>query len=105
MGYDFTRGQGGGYYFFVEGYNALGRLGFLYNAIFWNLGMLLWITLTKSNSSFHNRAMLSVLVLFIGNQMRSGQTCNFIHTYWLFLLPALCLLLIATNTKIIFFKK
>lgn len=105
IGNDFTRGQGWGYYLFVEGYNALGWFGFLYNAILWNLGMALWISLTRSNSKFHNKAMLSVLVLFIGNQMRSGQTCNFIHTYWLFLIPAIVLLLMATNKKVVFSKK
>jgi hypothetical protein len=104
LGNNFTRGQGWGYYFFVEGYNAIGWFGFLYNAIFWNLGMSLWTALARSNDKLHNRAFFSILVLFIGNQMRSGQTCNFVHSYWLFLLPALGLLLIANHKRIILNK-
>jgi hypothetical protein len=105
IGKDFTRGEGWGYYLFVEGYNAVGWFGFIYNAILWNLGMALWITLARSNSVYHNKAMLSLLVLFIGNQIRSGQTCNFIHTYWMLLLPSMFLLLMSTNTKVVFINR
>ena len=57
------RGIGWGYHYFVEGFNAMGFLGVFYNALFWNLGMLLWMKLTQSNNRMHNRVMLSLTVL------------------------------------------
>lgn len=105
IGLNYKRGEGWGYHIFVEGYNAVGWLGILYNAIFWNLGMAFWCTLARSDNKMHNKVMLSVLILVLFGQMRSGQTCGFIHTYWLVLLPALGLLLLATNSKIAILKR
>lgn len=98
------RGAGWAYHFFVEGYNAIGWFGVLYNALFWNLGMAFWCALARSNNKEHNRAMLSILVLLIVNAMR-GQTCYFVQSFWLLLLPSLGLLLLATNSRILFFNK
>jgi len=98
------RGAGWAYHYFVEGYNALGLLGVFYNALFWNLGMILWIRLTQSNNRRHNKAMLSISVLIIVLVMRS-QTSAFIQFYWLILLPGLGLLLLANNSTIAFFKR
>ena len=98
------RGAGWAYHYFVEGYNAIGLLGLFYNALFWNLGMILWIRLTQSNNRRHNKAMLSISVLIIVLVMRS-QTSAFIQFFWLILLPGLGLLLLANNSKIAFFKR
>jgi len=103
-GNDYERGEGWGYYFFVEGYNALGWFGIFYNAIFWNLCMGLWCLLTKSDNHNFNKIILSVLTLLIVGAMRSGQTCSFIHQFWLILIPAFILLSFATNSKIVILK-
>ncbi len=97
------RGAGWAYHYFVEGYNAAGFLGIFYNALFWNLGMILWIQLTRSNNKKHNRFMLSISVLIIMLVMRS-QTSAFIQFYWLILLPGLVLSLMANNSSIAFIK-
>jgi len=43
----YERGEGWGYYLFVEGYNALGWFGIFYNAIILNLGLGFWCLLIK----------------------------------------------------------
>jgi len=98
------RGAGWAYQYFIEGYNAIGLLGVFYNALFWNLGMILWFRLTQSNKRKHNKAMLSISALIIVLVMRS-QTSAFIQFYWLILLPGLGLLLLANNSTIAFFKR
>lgn len=98
------RGAGWSYMYFVEGYNALGWLGIFYNAIFWNLGMLLWTRLIRSNNNEHNNTMQSILGLVIVMVSR-GQTGSFIQFYWMLLLPSLVLLLLATNSTITFNTK
>tara|TARA_B110001450_G_scaffold219842_1_gene214998 strand:- start:7260 stop:8519 length:1260 start_codon:yes stop_codon:yes gene_type:complete len=98
------RGAGWSYHYFIEGYNAVGLLGIFYNALFWNLGMLLWIRLSQSNNRRHNKAMSSIFALIIVLVMRS-QTSAFIQFYWLILLPGLGLLLLANNSKIAFFNR
>lgn len=98
------RGVGWGYHYYVEGYNAMGMFGVFYNALFWNLGMILWIRLTQSNDRRHNKAMLSILVLIITLTMKS-QTSAFIQFYWMLLLPGLTLLLLSNNTMISFFQR
>ena len=95
-----VRGAGWSYHFFVEGYNALGWGGIIYNAIMWNLGMMLWFSLLGTNDIFFKRTMLSLLVFLVTNTMRS-QTCAFVQYYWMFLIPALVLLTLATNSKLI----
>jgi hypothetical protein len=104
LGIDNDRGVGWAYHYFVEGYNALGLLGVFYNALFWNLCMALWIRLSRSNNRRHNKAMFAISALMIVSTMKS-QNSAFIHNYWLILLPALVLLLLANNQKIAFFKK
>ncbi len=103
-GTESERGVGWAYHYFVEGYNALGFFGIFYNALFWNLGMLLWIKLTQSNNERHNKAMLAISVLVIISVMKS-QTSAFIQFYWLILLPGLVLLLLINNSTIAFFKR
>lgn len=98
------RGAGWSYHYFVEGYNAIGLLGVFYSALFWNLGMLLWIRLTQSNNRRHNIVMLAILSIIITDTMR-GQTGTFVHNYWLILLPALLLSLLANNNTMAFFKR
>lgn len=97
------RGAGWSYHYFVEGYNAIGLLGVFYSALFWNLGMILWLSLTQSNNRRHNILMLAFLSIIITDTMR-GQTGTFVRNYWLILLPALFLSLLANNAKIAFFK-
>ncbi len=104
LGIENERGVGWAYHYFVEGYNAVGMFGFFYNALFWNLGMILWFRLAQSNNKRHNIAMLSILALLLITVIR-GQTATFIKSYWLILLPALGLLLLANNEKIAFFRK
>tara|TARA_B100001175_G_scaffold205925_1_gene174809 strand:- start:9480 stop:10817 length:1338 start_codon:yes stop_codon:yes gene_type:complete len=104
LGIDNDRGVGWAYHYFVEGYNAMGLLGVFYNALFWNLCMFLWIRLTKSNNKKHNKSMVAILALIIALSVK-GQTATFIKFYWLILLPALALLLLANNSKIAFFKR
>ena len=98
------RGIGWGYHYFVEGFNAMGFLGIFYNALFWNLGMLLWMKLTQSNNRMHNRVMLSFTVLIIIITMR-GQFADFLKFYWLILLTGLGLLLFANNSTIAFLRE
>ena len=98
------RGAGWAYHYFVEGFNAVGFLGIFYNAIFWNLGMLLWLRLGQSNNSTHNKAILTFSALVIMMVMRS-QTSAFIQFYWLILLPGLALSLLANNSTIRFFRR
>ena len=103
-GHKDDRGAGWAYHYFVEGYNAVGLLGVFYNALFWNLGMILWTKLARSNNTRHNKAMLSIAVLVIVLVMRS-QTSAFIQFYWLILLPGLALLLLANNSTIAFIRR
>lgn len=98
------RGVGWGYHYFVEGYNAFGMFGIFYNALFWNLGMILWIRLTQSNDRRYNKGMLAILVLVITLTMKS-QTSAFIQFYWLILLPGLALMLMSNNSTISFLKR
>jgi len=104
LGIENDRGVGWSYHYFVEGYNAVGLLGVLYNALFWNLGMILWVRLAQSNNRRHNRAMVSIAVLVIVVVMKS-QTSAFIQFYWMILLPGLVLLLLANNSTIAFIRK
>ena len=104
LGLDNERGVGWAYHYFVEGYNALGFLGIFYNAFLWNLGMAFWVRLSRSNKIKHNAAMFAILALMIVNVMKT-QNSAFIRNYWMILLPALALLLLANNQKIAFFKK
>lgn len=104
FGTESERGVGWAYHYFVEGYNALGFFGIFYNALLWNLGMLLWIKLAQSNNERHNKAMLAISLLVIISVMKS-QTSAFIQFYWLILLPGLALLLLINNSKIAFFKR
>ena len=104
LGIDNDRGVGWSYHYFIEGYNALGLLGVFYNALFFNLCMALWIRLSRSNNSRHNKVMLAISALMIVSTMKS-QNSAFIHNYWLILLPALALLLLANNQKIAFFRR
>ena len=104
LGFDNVRGVGWAYHYFVEGYNAMGLLGVFYNALFLNLCMILWIRLTQSNNKRHNKAMLSILSIIIALVIK-GQTASFFKFYWLILLPALVLLILANNQKIAFFRR
>ena len=104
LGISNDRGVGWAYHLFVEGYNAMGMLGVFYNAIFWNLGMILWIRLAQSNDAGHNRAMLAIVAVAVALSIR-GQLAGFIKFYWLILLPGLVLLLLANNSKIAFYKR
>jgi hypothetical protein len=97
------RGAGWAFHYFVEGYNAAGMFGIFYNAIFFNLGMLLWIKLCQSSNEKHNRLMQSMIVLVLVLVMRS-QNSAFIQFYWFFLLPGLFLALIANNSGIQFHR-
>ncbi len=98
------RGGGWAYHMFIEGYNAFGWFGILYNGIAWNLGLGLWLLLSKSNNLMHNKAMTAVMVFLIVNTMRS-QTSAFVLSLWMILLPGLWLFLLSTNTKIKILKK
>lgn len=104
IGEKYERGVGWSYHYFVEGYNVMGMFGVFYNALFWNLGMLLWFKLTQSTNKKHNKAMISISGLVIILVMRS-QTSAFIQFYWMILLTGLVLLLLANNSKIAFLKK
>lgn len=104
FGWDNVRGVGWSYHYFIEGYNAFGLFGIFYNALFWNLGMILWIRLTQSNNKRHNKSMLAILALVIVSVMKS-QTSAYIQFYWLILLPGLALLLLANNSTIAFLKR
>ena len=64
----------------------------------------LWVRLTRTNNKRHNKNMSAILALIIALSVK-GQTATFIKFYWLILLPALGLLLLANNEKIAFFRK
>ena len=104
LGISNDRGVGWAYHYFVEGYNAMGLFGVFYNALFWNLGMILWIRLTQSNNKRHNKAILSMAVLVLPLVMK-GQNSSFIQFYWLILLSGLALVLLANNSKIAFYRR
>ena len=82
----------------------MGLFGVFYNALFWNLGMILWIRLTQSNNKRHNKAILSMAVLVLPLVMK-GQNSSFIQFYWLILLSGLALVLLANNSKIAFYRR
>ncbi len=103
IGYNFERAEGWSYHLFVEGYNAFGWLGIIYNGIFWNLGLAFWCLLARSNNNYHNKIIISILFFLIVNTMRS-QTCAFIQSFWMILLPSLFLLLLSSNSSIVFIK-
>lgn len=103
-GLNYSRGEGYGYHYFVEGYNALGWFGVFYNAIFLNLGLSFLISLAKSNNQVHNRKILAILVLLLVGLMRSGQTCNFIRAFWMVLIPSLIMLLMSSNQTFYLFR-
>jgi len=69
-----------------------------------NLGMLLWVRLTQSDNTRHNVVMLAILSVIITDTMR-GQTGTFVHNYWLILVPAMLLTLLANNNTMAFFKR
>ena len=48
--------------------------------------------------------MRAILALLIALSIK-GQTATFIKFYWMILLPALVLLLLANNSKIVFYKR
>lgn len=104
-GFRFIRSEGWGYHLFVEGYNAAGWLGIIYNAILWNLGMALFYKFSRSNNREFNRVFLCIVVLYLIAIMRGGQSYSFIKTSWMILLPSLALLLSANNLKLVKFKK
>lgn len=104
-GFSYDRHAGWGYHLFVEGYNAMGWFGILYNALFWNLGMAFWIRLSKTDNKEFNRAVAAILVLFVIALIRGGQTSTFIKTYWMMLIPSMYLLLLAMNSRMVFLKK
>lgn len=104
LGKDNERGVGWAYHFFVEGYNAMGMFGIFYNALFWNLGMALWIALTKSNNRRINQVMVAIIALVLASSMK-GQFAAFIKFYWLVLLPGLGLSLLANNSSIAFLRR
>jgi hypothetical protein len=90
LGFDNERGVGWAYHYFVEGYNAMGLIGVFYNALFWNLGMILWLRLTRSNNKRHNKAMTAILALIIAHYLvMKGQTATFIKFYWLILITCI----------------
>ena len=91
-------------HYFVEGYNTIGFLGVIYNALLWNLGMILWLRLAQSNNKRHNQVMLSISVLIIFFVMKS-QTSAFIQFYWMILLPGLFLSMLANNSTIVFLEE
>lgn len=93
------RGAGWSYHLFVEGFNAMGYFGILYNAIIWNLGMFFLSIYTKTNNEKLNRYILAILALLIMNTMRS-QSAMFVRYYWASFLPILFLLLFVLNYKI-----
>lgn len=95
------RGVGWSYYYFVEGYNAFGWLGIIYNAFAFNLALIMFLSLTKTNNKEYNRLMLSIIFLFIVNSMRS-QTSDFIKTFWMLLIPGFFASAFAFNFKAIF---
>lgn len=99
-----SRGAGWAYHYFVEGYNAMGFLGIFYNAIFWNLGMILWTRLARSNDPSHNKSVLAICSLIVTLVMRS-QNSAFIQFYWLLLIPSLLFLVLANSSKIFITKK
>ena len=104
LGVEQERGVGWAYHYFVEGYNTIGFLGVIYNALLWNLGMILWLRLAQSNNKRHNQVMLSISVLIIFFVMKS-QTSAFIQFYWMILLPGLFLSMLANNSTIVFFRR
>ena len=71
-GYKDDRGAGWAYHYFVEGYNAMGLLGIFYNALFWNIGMILWFKLAQSNNEKTQQSYLSISALVIILVMRSN---------------------------------
>lgn len=104
LGIPSERGAGWAYHYFVEGYNAIGFLGVVYNALLWNLGMLIWVKLAQSDDSIHNRLMFSFMAMVIMIVMRS-QNSAFIQFYWLILLPGLALTLLSHNSRIAFARR
>jgi hypothetical protein len=103
-GAPYARGTGWSYHLFVEGYNAAGWLGIMYNAVAWNLGMLLWKTLASSDDERFNRGVTALLSLWVVAVMRS-QSVFFLKILWQGTLPAMVLLGLAMGLRPVFKRR
>jgi len=93
-----TRSASYAFYLFSEGYIAMGWFGFLYNGIMAFTGMAIWRRLANSSSSYYNIFMISLLATQAANIVR-GQSSYFVKDIYMFFIPAMILLFLATGLR------
>jgi hypothetical protein len=84
------------FHLFVEGYVAAGWLGWLYNGLTWNLGLLLLRSVIRTSDVSLNHLLTAMLIVIIPNAMR-WQASVFIRALWSLFLPAMVLALLSTG--------
>lgn len=91
-----TRRMGYAYYFLNEGYNFMGWFGFIYNALFFCGGLLLWQKLfIRGNRSYAEFMTAVITTQLLG--IIFGQSGLFIKFIYLFFLPTIFLFYLATG--------
>lgn len=90
---------GYGYYILTEGFNTLGWAGVVYNALVFNVGLLLWKRFAKTNHEEFNRYMMGVIATGVFNIVR-GQSLFFIKATYFSFLPAIVLFCTGTGTRV-----
>ena len=98
------RGTGWSYHFFVQGYNFMGFMGFLYNGILWNILLRIWFLFVRTDNVLFRRTMYTLLMFCATLAMRN-QTAQFIQDIYLTFIPGMICLIWATNSRIRFRKK
>lgn len=97
------RGVGWSYHFFVQGYNFMGFMGFLYNGILWNILLRIWFLFVRTDNVLFRRTMYALLIFCATLAMRN-QTAQFIRSIYLNFIPGMICLIWATNSRIRFRK-
>lgn len=93
------RDIGYAYYLFVEGFMAVGWAGIIYNGFVWTIGMRMWQWFYTTNNAFLSKGVMCILAFMIVPVMR-GQSSAFVKLLWMFGLPAIGLLLLATGLRL-----
>ncbi len=96
--------QGYGYYFLTEGYNVMGWYGFLYNAIVFNFGLLIWSKFTNTADKNFKLYLIAVIAMQVFGIVR-GQGSEFIRAVYIAFLPATVLYFLATGYRPCFKKR
>ena len=96
---DIKRGASYGFYIITEGYVALGKLGFIYNALVLTVMLAIWRKLAASNNILFNSFLIGLMGCMIVNLVRS-QSSFFIKNLYMFIFPGTMLYIHLVGLKI-----